>query len=122
MALCSVRYPASLHPVDLNDAPEAGRLRSLWAAHVAERFPSAVDTGEDAGADLVMLDADIAGVLDSVLASRRPPNVEQQRMLRACIAQSDCAAVVKPAQQYFSRLREMADLALSTAGHREQVG
>ncbi len=104
--------------MDLNDAAETERLRSLWAAHAAERFPSAVDKGEAAGADLVMLDADLAGVILSVLGARRPPNIGQQRVLRDCIDELDRIQVAEPAQPYFSRLREMADLALLTAGHR----
>ena len=80
--------------VDLNEAPENQRLRSLWAAHLDEPFPADVDKAEDAGADLVMLDADIAGVISTVLGSRRPPDATQQQTLRACLVELDRLEVV----------------------------
>jgi hypothetical protein len=104
--------------VDLNDAPEAERLRSLWAVHAEKPFPPEVDKAEEGGADLVMLDADLAGVIVTVLGSRRPPDIGQQRVLRGCIEELDRIQVAEPAQVYFSRLREMADLTLLTAGHQ----
>jgi len=104
--------------VDLNDAPEAERLRSLWAAHADEAFPPAVDKAEDGGAELVMLDADLAGVIVTVLVSRRTPDNRQQRVLRDSIEELDRIQVAEPAQPYFARLHEMADVALLTTGHR----
>lgn len=104
--------------MDLNEAPENQRLRLLWAAHLAEPFPSEVGKSDDAGADLVTLDADIAGVISTVLGSRRPPDGAQQQTLRACVEELDRLEVVEVAQPYFTRLRELAILALGAAGHR----
>jgi hypothetical protein len=104
--------------VDLDRAPQAKRLRSLWAAHTAQPFPAEGYEAEHVG-DLVMVDADIAGVISSVLGSRQPPAIGHVQMLRDCIAELDRMRdeVPEPARPYFSRLREMAKLALLAAGH-----
>ena len=111
--------------MDLNDAPEAARLRALWAAHQAAGWPESVPGGGDedwdqVGVEPVMLDADIAGIVATVVGSRRPPDVGQQDLLTSLVAELDKAWPIVPtdAQPYFQRLRDMADLALAAAGRR----
>ena len=104
--------------MDLHETAEHQPLRSLWAAHLDEPFPSEVDGSEDTAGDLVRLDADIAGVISTVLGSRRPPNVGEQFILRACLEVLDRLDISTPAQSYFDRLRKMANLALASTGPR----
>lgn len=109
--------------MDLNVAPEAERLRDLWADHQATAWPESVPPGGDeewdrAGVEPVMLNADIAGIISTVVGSRRPPDMGQQDLLRSLLADLDKAWPVVPtdAQPHLQRLRDMAHLALATAG------
>lgn len=111
--------------MDLNDAPEAARLYDLWASHEAAAWPESGPGGGDeqwdqVGVEPVMLDAAIAGIISTVVGSRRPPDASQQAELEALLADLDEASPVVPteAQPYFQRLRDLADLALRTAGRR----
>jgi hypothetical protein len=111
--------------VDLNNAPEAERLRNLWSSRQAAEWPDSVERGGDedwdqAGVEPVMLDADIAGVVCTVLGSRRPPDAGQQAILASCLEDLERVWPKMPpdAKPYFQRLRDMADLALRTAGRR----
>lgn len=111
--------------MDLDDAPEAQRLRDLWVSHQAAEWPESVQRGGDeqwdqAGVEPVMLDADISGVISTVVGSRRPPDVQQQAYLADCLAELDQVSTLVPteAQPYFRRLRDMADLALQTVAGR----
>jgi len=61
-------------------------LRRLWEERLPEPFPDAVAKGEDyVGVDLVMLDADIAGVVSSFLGSHRLDE-RQRGIVRGCRA------------------------------------
>lgn len=108
----------SLQPVDINDAPDAARLRDLWADHQAAGWPESVPGGGDGswdqvGGEPVMLDAEIAGIVATVVGSRRPPDASQQDDLRVLAAELDKAWPIVPteAQPYLGGGR------LSSAGH-----
>lgn len=111
--------------MDLDDAPEAERLRALWKVHQVAGWPESVPPGGDERWDAVgvvpdSLDDDISGVVSTVVGSRRPPDAQQQASLVAGLSEVDQVLALVPtdARPYFQRLRDMADLALRTARRR----
>lgn len=101
-----------------------GCLHSLWTEHQAVPFPAAMNGGA-VGLELVVLDAEIAGLVASVLAGRRPPDAAQRRLLRDRVADLDRLQPEVPerALSYVLALRELAETALLVAfGERRRPG
>jgi hypothetical protein len=93
-------------------------VRDLLDAHDSARFPSGLsDDDEIAGAALVLLDADIAGLAAAYLDQDGVLPLEQWRVLSECAA---VARVVVPSLRgdawvYFARLYALAQAMLRGA-------
>ena len=93
-------------------------VRDLLAAHDGASFPDSLSDGDDAeGVALVLLDADIAGLAASYIASGGTLPAEQWLVLRECAA---VARVVVPnlagdAWVYFVRLYALTQAMLRSA-------
>ena len=93
-------------------------VRDLLEAHDSARFPPGLsDDDEIAGAALVLLDADIAGLAASYLEQGGVLPLEQWRVLSECAA---VARVVVPSLRgdawvYFARLYALAQAMLRGA-------
>lgn len=95
------------------DDSERELLTKLWEQHRQAPFPAGFHGKDVAGVDIVMLDADVAGCVSSLLAG---PLDERRRVaLGRCVAN---LIEVLPAiedeygAKYYERLREMAVLGL----------
>ena len=96
------------------------RLLQLWREHEATRFPRGRGGDEVARVDLALLDADIAGCVDSYLR-RQELDAQRARILATCLNDANrILGHLRPDEVgYFARLREMAALTLeriSSAG------
>lgn len=96
-------------------APQAGdRLRQLWDDHRTAAFPARLRGGV-AGIDVVQLDADIAGHVDSWSEGGERLSAGTAAALRELSATTDemVPHLASPAERdYVRRLREMAELLL----------
>lgn len=95
-------------------------LRRLWREHEDAPYPDGYRGVEVAGVELVMLDADIAGLVSQCLGGARL-DPEGTAILKSCYG--DVVAVTRelkgPAGAYFERLRRMAAIVLeATDGQR----
>ena len=100
--------------------------RRLWDEHRSAPFPDRLRGLEIEGVEMVMLDADIAGCIDTWLGRKRrfsagPPRTarpldERRRgVLRECLAELDRVVplLLDDEQKYYERLRRLAQLALT---------
>ncbi len=82
------------------------RARQLWAAHVAAPFPDEFDKNEEyEGVDAVLVDADAAGIISTILGGGRlddPQRTELQSVEVDVLRLIE--AVPLAAKQYFERL------------------
>ncbi|MFD9542294.1 hypothetical protein [Streptomyces sp. NPDC060022] len=96
--------------------PEAAVAR-LWQEHLGARFPAELRGAELAGADMVLLDADIAGCVSVWLNNGGALDTERLSILRDCIAALEqiLSLLNEPAGlRYYQRLHQLA-LSVSTA-------
>lgn len=97
--------------------PEAAVAR-LWQEHLRARFPAALRGAELAGADMVLLDADIAGCVSVRMNTGEALDAERLGILRDCIADLDRVLPLLGEPEglgYYRRLRRLA-LFASAAG------
>jgi hypothetical protein len=82
---------------------------------LAAAFPSVCRGEEVDGIDLVMLDADIAGCVSTFLGGRGHLDDQRMGILQRCRGELTTVLPRLPAaaRDYYSRLQEMADLALN---------
>ncbi len=103
--------------VTTDPAPrEAARL--LYDQHERAEFPDRWRDEEPGGVEMVMLDADVAGVVWSWLSGGRL-DATRQSVLRSSLRDLDrVLPVLSDSQelQYCQRLRELARLVLTTGG------
>jgi hypothetical protein len=108
-------------PLPPGEAAAGDQLARLWAAHTQAPFPAGFRGADVAGVELILLDADVAGLVQRDLAGGL--DGRGVALLWACIADLDkavpqigdasCAA-------YFSRLRTIARL--TAARHTPAAG
>jgi len=88
-------------------------IEELWQEHIGEQFPSNYVGKEIEGIDLVLLDADIAGCVETYI-KRQQLDFKDIAILGLCYR--DCAVAVKGlngvALDYFLRLEKLAMLVL----------
>jgi hypothetical protein len=87
------------------------QLVNLWQAHINDPFPDGCAGEEVHGVDLVMLDADTAGIVSHVIGGT-PLTSDQRIILNQLIAEFDrvVPALTGHARQYFERLAAMSRL------------
>ena len=94
-------------------------IDALWKGHVESRFPAGLRGEEVDGIDLVMLDADIAGCVQSFVRRRQ---LDQPRLdiLSKCHAEVTAISpkLSSEARLYFERLGQMAAAVLDHCGKR----
>lgn len=92
-------------------------LRELWRQHVADPFPDGCRGTEVHGVDLVMLDADVAGCIDTYLGSSGKLDQQRLAILDRCRAEarSIVPRLSDQAKSYFARLERMAGLIVDEA-------
>ena len=85
-------------------------VKDLWDLHRASRFPDGLRGSEVSGEDLVLLDADIAGCVQTFLANGGSLDDERRTILEEC-----CRAVSRveagltgQQREYFARLGQIA--------------
>jgi hypothetical protein len=85
------------------------QINQLWQEHLRDAFPSGCAGTEIDGVDLVLLDADTAGLVSHVVGGATLSPV-QTRILRKLIADFDRVLPQLPshAQSYFARLATIA--------------
>jgi hypothetical protein len=91
--------------------------RALWSAHREARFPDDLRGKELAGVDLVLLDAHVAGCIDTWLSNRGSLDRRRHKLLQEMLGQLDCVllALTDDYQvSYYERLRKLASLASQT--------
>ena len=84
-------------------------LAELLEVHLASPFPAGYRGQEVGGIDLVLLDADVVGLVSSYLAHNG--FTESQRLvLEGCVSDADrvLSGLSGEAQLYFGRVRELA--------------
>jgi len=89
-------------------------LRALWNRHRASPFPADLRGSELGGEDLVLLDANIAGCVQSFLATGGRLDDARLAILQGCY-RTLCRiepSLAGEQRAYFGRLREMAQEAL----------
>lgn len=105
--------------VPLHDHQEQRRaMAALWQVHAAARFPTRLRDEHVLGVDMMMLDADVAGLHQSWEGSVAPAGWQRQHQLRQLLSALDVVllALNDPEERrYFSRLHELAQL-MYTAG------
>ena len=84
-------------------------IAELLEAHLASPFPAESRGQEVAGVDLILLDADVAGLVSSHLACGGLTE-SQRLMLDGCVSDADrvLPGLFGEAQRYFARVRELA--------------
>ncbi|MFE6038603.1 hypothetical protein [Streptomyces sp. NPDC056452] len=108
--------PEEMRHVKRTTGPEAAVAR-LWQEHLGERFPAELRGAELAGADLVLLDASIAGCVSVWLNQGGALDTERLGILCDCIA--DLEQILPMLNEpeglrYYQRLHQLA-LLVSTA-------
>jgi hypothetical protein len=104
--------------VGTNDGMEEVRRRldALWKAHMRADFPRDARGAQPAGVDLVLLDAQVAGLVVT-WHSGRGSALDHQRLDALCLWREDLDAALPllpdgHASDYFRRVREITDLLL----------
>lgn len=109
------REPAA-GPADADSREEAAaaQLRQLWREHTSAPFPDACRGQEVAGIELVLLDADIAGLVTKTLDRSAPLGVDDATDLRQLVATEErvIPALEGSDRAYFERLFDLARLVL----------
>ncbi|MBB1259393.1 hypothetical protein [Streptomyces alkaliterrae] len=86
----------------------------LWREHVKAAFPAGLRESEPGGVDIVLLDAEVAGCVDTYLSNGGRLDAGRYRILREGVAGLDRALphISDPEERrYCLRLRELATLA-----------
>jgi len=85
-------------------------VRELWEQHLTAPFPDGLRGSEAAGEDLALLDADIAGCVQTFLANGSRLDPERHAILRRCYEAVSRVelSLSGPGRTYFSRLSQLA--------------
>ena len=84
-------------------------IQELWNQHRLARFPQDLRGAERDGEDLVLLDADIAGCIQTLLANGERLDDQRAAILEACYQKVASIELSLEGEQrvYFGRLRQM---------------
>jgi hypothetical protein len=93
-------------------------LRSLWQLHMSRGFPESIDKSDERWDEFihpVMLDADIAGTVSSVMNGATAATESQRLALEAYLRDLEATDHLVPedARPYFDVLRRMVEVALA---------
>jgi hypothetical protein len=91
-------------------------VQRLWDEHCAAPFPARLGGQEIAGVEMVMLDADIAGCVQTWLANKGQLDEHRKEILRSCLDEADRVLPLlqdEGERAYYERLRRLAQLALT---------
>jgi hypothetical protein len=93
-------------------------VERLYAEHLEERFPSDPNLRSEsvAGVELVLVDADVAGCVDTWIRKRGSLDAWRKDVLAASVSDLDRVIPIVPegpSRRYFERLRELAVMVLS---------
>ncbi len=93
-------------------------LTKLWEAHRADRFPKELAGKEINGIDLVLLDADIAGCIMTVIGSAGRIDGGKAEILRECLKDLNnvITGLNDNGKRHYERLKRMAELVLKQGG------
>ena len=96
-----------------------GLIRELWDEHMSTPFPEAYSGKDVSGIDMVMLDADVAGCVDTFL-DRGNLNLFQTAILGLCYRDLNdvIPALNEEGKAYYSRLERLAELVLKAVAAR----
>lgn len=96
-------------------------IEQLWSEHKSAAFPQYCRGKEIHGVDLVMLDADVAGCVDTFL-SRGNLNLFQTAVLGLCCRNltSSIPLLSEEAKCYYRRLELLAELVLKAVATSNQ--
>jgi len=90
-------------------------ISKMWDTHLCNKFPPELEGEEINGIDLVMLDADIAGCVHSIL-KKQPCAIPIWKcaVLGICFAEASmvCLKLSGESLHYFEYLKNMAQMAL----------
>jgi hypothetical protein len=91
-------------------------VQRLWDEHSDAPFPARLRGEEIAGVEMVMLDADIAGCVQSWLANNGQLDEHRKEILRSCLDDADRVLPLLQddgEREYYERLRRLAQSALT---------
>jgi len=96
-------------------------IEQLWREHMSAPFPQEYRGAEVNGVDMVVLDADVAGCVDTFL-SRGNLNLFQTAILGLCYRNLTCSIPMlsEDGQTYYRRLELLAELVLKAVAIRNQ--
>ncbi len=100
-----------------SDDPRA-LVSELWEHHLRDPFPARLRGEELAGVDMVMLDADVAGCVDTWLHGSGPLDRGRLALLRDLARDLDGVLPLLEDQHesaYYGRLRDLARVLLEVA-------
>jgi hypothetical protein len=99
-------------------------IQTLWERHLAATFPGGCRGAKGDFADLVMLEADTAGCVQTFLVAGGQLDLWRVAVLGVCYRDLAVALRVIPdeAQEYFSRLEKLAGLVLQAMVHKPPGG
>jgi hypothetical protein len=90
-------------------------VAQLWEEHRRATFPARLRGEEIAGVDMVMVDADVAGCVDTWLSGSGPLDAGRLSVLRDLVRDLDGVVALledEHERQYYERLRDLARLVL----------
>ncbi len=94
-------------------------ITELWEEHLATPFPKGLQAKDINGIDFVVLDADIAGCVDTFIESGNL-NLFQTAMLGLCYRNASFISLIlnEEGAAYFWRLERLAELVLKEVARR----
>jgi hypothetical protein len=96
-------------------------IEQLWREHKVAAFPQSYYGKDVNGVDLVMLDADVAGCVQTLL-DRGNLNLFQTAVLGLCYRNLSCSVPMlsDEGKEYYRRLELLAELVLKAVATRNQ--
>ena len=91
-------------------------VKLLWDEHRSAPFPDGLAGEETAGVDLVLLDADIAGCIETSLGNKGRLDEWRKAVLAKCLDDLDRVLPLLQdagAREYYERLRRLAQVTLA---------
>ena len=98
-------------------------IEELWKEHEAAAFPASCRGVDVRGVDMTMLDADVAGCVDTFVSGRKL-NLFQTAVLGLCYRElaDVLPALDGEAKAYYARLDRLAGLVLKAVAQHEAKG
>ena len=96
-------------------SPDEALAAPLWDEHKQAEFPARLRGEDVAGVDMVMLDADVAGCVDTLMRSQGQLDSRRKDVLAKCLADLNRVLPLLDddgERRYSERLQELAALAL----------